>query len=371
MTRSLAEVDGRLRDYSPAALQKEDVRLAEFRAHFAALAPASLSARRRIDRSVALAQIDFLLHQHQVRRHQLRSLDSYVDEPFRGVDWQIQGMTRTGASSYGTEAEWRAVIARCRAVPGYLATAERQLGAGAEAHSPPDWRVLRDFGLQTSAADAEYFAKTLAQIGAADIAAPQRDALLRELQDAGNEAAAAYRHLHDFVAGTFFDDPSAADRAGLKPAYRADRYAMGAAEYDWALRNNLRLGGSAAELFASSWPIVQATRAQMIALAGQIAASHGWPARGGGAALVRMVFEQLSQNAPHSDAEMVEGYRQYRPAPGRVRAHDRAVRRAGRLPAGGHGDPAAAARLDRGRGLLPGAAVQEERCGALLRDAHG
>ena len=62
-----------------------------------ACAPAKLSARRRIDRSVALAEIGFLLHEHQVRRHQLRSLDSYVDEPFRGVDWQIQGMTATGA----------------------------------------------------------------------------------------------------------------------------------------------------------------------------------------------------------------------------------------------------------------------------------
>ena len=59
--------------------------------------PRDLSARRRIDRSVALAEIAFLLREHQVRRHQQRSLDSYVDEPFRGVDWQIQGMTRDGA----------------------------------------------------------------------------------------------------------------------------------------------------------------------------------------------------------------------------------------------------------------------------------
>ena len=47
----LENVDGTLRDYSPAALQQEDTRLAEFRARFAALAPASLSARRRIDRN--------------------------------------------------------------------------------------------------------------------------------------------------------------------------------------------------------------------------------------------------------------------------------------------------------------------------------
>src|SRR5690348_3902297 len=77
----LAEVDGRLRDYSPAALQQEDAALGALRARFAALAPARLSPRRRIDRSVALAQIAFLIHEHQVRRLQRRALDSFVDEP--------------------------------------------------------------------------------------------------------------------------------------------------------------------------------------------------------------------------------------------------------------------------------------------------
>jgi uncharacterized protein (DUF885 family) len=83
----LEHVDGTLRDYSPPSLQAEDARLGEFRARFAAIAPAGLSAPRRIDRSVALAEIAFLVHEHQVRHHQQRALDSYVDEPFRGVDW--------------------------------------------------------------------------------------------------------------------------------------------------------------------------------------------------------------------------------------------------------------------------------------------
>ena len=47
----------------------------------------------------------------------------------------------------------------------------------------------------------------------------------------------------------------------------------------------------------------------MIALARQIAAAHKWPAASG-EETVRTVFEQLSQNAPHTDAEMAEGYRQ-------------------------------------------------------------
>ena len=86
-----------------------------------------------------------------------------------------------------------------------------QLAAGVAAHHAPDWRVLRDFGLQSTSADADYFAKTLPQIAANDIGPAHREALQRELQAAGNDAAAAYRHLHDYIATTFFVDP----RGGL------------------------------------------------------------------------------------------------------------------------------------------------------------
>ena len=305
----LAGVDGTLRDYSAEALQREDARLGEFRAHFSALAPATLSARRRIDRSVTLAQIAFLLHLHQVRRHQERSLDSYVDEPMRGVDWQIQGMTATGSNTYGSDAEWQAVIARARAVPAYMATAERQLAAGVHARNTPDWRVLSDFGLQSSAADAEYFSQTLQQIAAANVTGAQREALLGELQAAGNTAAAAYRQLRDFVATTFFVNPDAPGNLGLKPEYRADHFAVGEGEYNWALHNNLRVSAKAAELYSSSWPVVEATRAEMVALARQIAAAHKWAPGATGTEVVGAVFAQLSQNAPRTDAEMLEGYR--------------------------------------------------------------
>lgn len=305
----LANVDGTLRDYSPESLAREDARLGEFRARFSALAPVTLSARRRIDRSVALAQIAFLLHQHMVRRYQERSLDSYVDEPFRGVDWQIQGMTATGAGTYGTEAEWQAVIARTRAVPAYLATAQKQLAAGVRTHNTPDWRVLTQYGLQGSAADADYFAKTLAQIAATDVSSPRREVLLRDLQAAGEAAALAYRGLREFIARTYFDDTHSEASPTLKAAFRADHFAFGEAEYNWALRNNLRLSGTAAELYAASWPVVTNTQAEMVTLAQQIAVAHKWPAGADGADTVRQVFAQLSQNAPHTDAEMVEGYR--------------------------------------------------------------
>jgi uncharacterized protein (DUF885 family) len=305
----LADNDGKLRDYSAEALKDEDVRLGEFREQLTSLEAGTLPARRRIDRSVALAQIEFLLHQHQVLRHQERSLDSYVDEPFRGVDWQIQGMTPTGAATYGTEAEWQAVIARARAVPAYLAAAEQQLAAGVAAKNTPDWRMLRDHGLQAPLADAEYFSKTLPALAETDIASAHRDALLADVRMAGDDAAAAYKHLRTFVADTFFENPDGKDASALKQPYRADRFAFGQMEYDWALHNNLRLDTTAGELFVEALPIIMDSREQMISLARELAKTHKWSTRADGPGIVRAVFEQLSHTAPRNDDEMVEWYR--------------------------------------------------------------
>jgi uncharacterized protein (DUF885 family) len=304
----LAGVDARLRDYSPEAIRAEDAQLAQFRARFAALAPAGLSARRRIDRSVALAEIAFLEHQHGMRHLQQKSLDSYVDEPARGVDWQLQGMTATGAASFGTDAEWQALLARVRSIPQYLTVAERQLAAGIAAHNAPDGRMLIDFGVHGAAADADYFANTLPQLAAAANGSAPREPLLRELRTAGAAAAAAYRHLAATVAEAFFSGATGGEPV-LRASYGADRFALGETEYDWALRNNLRLNSTAGELYGQSWPAVEATRAEMITLARAVAAAHKWGATGEGAAVVRAVLEQLSRQAPQSDADMLDGYR--------------------------------------------------------------
>jgi len=306
---ALAGVDGRLRDNSFAALNIEDVRLSEFRDRFTALDPARLSSGHRIDRSVAIAEIQFLLHQHEALRHQERALDSYVDGPFRGVDWQIQGMSPTGQGKVGTDAQWREVIARARAVNAYLYAAQTQLSSGVAARNTPDWRVLVGYGLNSTRADAEYFSHTLPGLGAANIDSPERSKLLAQLQSAGAEAADAYRNLRKYVIATFFEGADPQGRAALKPAYRADHYALGEKEYNWALRNNLRLRQTAAELFDQSWPIVQSSQQQMIALAREIAASHKWKIPADGPGAVRAVFRRVGRAAPATDEQMIEAYR--------------------------------------------------------------
>ena len=306
---ALAEVDGLLRDYSPAALSAEDARLQTFRAEFTRLEARQLSARRRIDGAVALAQIDFLLHQQQARQQQI-ALDSYLDEPLRGVDWLLQTMAPTGPSTLGTQAQWDQVIARTRAIPRFLATAQEQLAAGVKTGRAPDWRVLVQFGLGGAVSNAEYFAGGLQFLALDRMAGPARGQQLKQLRQAGGEAATAYYHLRDWVVATFFENARRTDVSALKPRYRADRYALGAAEYDWALRNNLRLQTTAAQLYEQSWPKVLATRAQLVQLAGEIAAGQ----QGGvidddaAAARVRRIFATLGQRAPATDAAMMVLY---------------------------------------------------------------
>src|SRR5690348_4404041 len=59
----LADVDTKLRDYSPAALETEQGELSKYRAEFKAFDPAGLSRPYQVDAAVAVAQIDFMLHE--------------------------------------------------------------------------------------------------------------------------------------------------------------------------------------------------------------------------------------------------------------------------------------------------------------------
>ena len=222
---SLQDVDGKLRDHSAAALEEEDRWLAGVSKALAETPTASLSGRARIDRDVALAQIRFLLRQHQVRKYQERALDTYVSEPFRALDWQLQGMSETGTGTYGTAAEWTLVVSRVKAIPKFLAVAQEQIEAGVKAGRPPDRRMLQRDGLNTSEANAKYFADTLVTLGSDRIRGAERDRLLPELRAAAKQASDAYLQFRDFIAATFFDAKNS-----VKQEFAADRYAMGEEE---------------------------------------------------------------------------------------------------------------------------------------------
>ena len=303
---ALRDTDGTLRDYSAAALEREDEWLTQTKATIEGIAPSALSPNPRIDRDVALAQIAFQLHQHQARRYQQRALDTFISEPFRALDWQMQGMTQTGANTYGTDQEWTLVIQRVKGIPAYLQRARDQLTAGVMANNVPDGRMIRRDGINTSEANAKYFAETLPKLGADRITGAQRETLVAGLRQASQDASSAYRAMRDFVADTYFEGR---DAKTLKPAFRGDHFAMGEEEYDWALRNNLRTQMTAAQLFDAAPATIQETQRMMVDLARQIGVSHKWPLPADGNTAVRYVFDQLSKDYPKSDAEMIAWYR--------------------------------------------------------------
>jgi uncharacterized protein (DUF885 family) len=184
--------------------------------------------------------------------------------------------------------------------------AQEQLLAGVKANNTPDFRVLKRNGIDTSEADAKYFEETLPKLAEERATGPQKEQLLGQLRDASKQAAAAYRQLRDFVAKTFFDDVGG---ARIKAEFAGDRFAMGEAEYDWALKNNFRIDKTAAQLYEESWPIVEATQKEMIELSREIGKAHNWQLPAEGPAAVRAVFDELSKDYPKSDAEMISWYR--------------------------------------------------------------
>ncbi len=197
---SLREVDGRLRDNSAAALEAEDRWLEETQKSLEATAPANALAPRRIDREVALAQVKFLIHQHKVRRYQERSVDTYVTEPFRSIDFQLQGMTQTGENSYGTADEWTLVTKRVQDIPRFLKVAQEQLQAGIKSGNTPDRRMIARDGIRSAEANAKYFAEELSKLAGERIAAgPERDSLKTTLDAATKQAADAYRTFAQFM----------------------------------------------------------------------------------------------------------------------------------------------------------------------------
>jgi uncharacterized protein (DUF885 family) len=305
----LREVDRTLRDYSATALAEEDQWLETTKGLLNTVPPATLSPNAAIDRELALAQIAFMLREHQIRRYQERALDTYMLEPFRAIDWQLQGLSSlpgAGPDAYGSDEEWQQVIARVKAIPAFLDAAAAQLASGVANQNVPDRRMIRRDGIGTAESTAKYFAKTLPSLGAARMSGPNKAERLAQLKAASATAAQAYTKMRHTVASLYFTSVSAVT---LKPEFDRDRYAMGEAEYNWALANNFHLEKTAPVLYEEAWPVVEATRTMMVTLAREIGASHTWTMPADDGAAVRFVFDELSKDYPKTDTEMIAWYR--------------------------------------------------------------
>ncbi len=291
-----AALDGKLRDYSPAALLAERDEWRGFEARLAKIDPKRLSETERIDAAVLKAQLAFLVHNHERRVHE-RALDVYLEEPLRGLEWLLQGMEPGEAGARGTKDEWQAAVARAAAVPAYLKTALANVRRGAAGDAIPDRRLIA-VSVEAAASTAEYFDAFPAR--GKEAGAALDDAGRAALASACASAAAAFREFRQGLLDLFYQP----DGKALRPAFDRDRYAAGEAEYAWALRNNLRVAESPRELYAKGKAAVAATQAEMAALAKRIAAARGFTD-----ASTAFVVTKLEEETPKTDDEVLASYR--------------------------------------------------------------
>jgi uncharacterized protein (DUF885 family) len=309
---SLARINSRLRDWRPDALQAERTFYQEIEAARAKLDPTLLSPQARIDHAVLGAQMAFLLRQSGERKSHERAIDTYVAEPFRGVDWQIQGMTeggqadgRTGGPSVerGTEDEWGLVIERVRSIPPYLDAAQANLLAGKKEGNLPDHRMIERDGVNGSKANADYFRKTLPESARAYLGGrPFAQARLTELAEASRAATDAWERFAGFLLATF-------DQNDL-----TDRFQAGDAEYTWRVKNCLRVDRNLEDLFAYGADQVANYESQLFAVAEEVAKGAGLGLRFGNdadrRASARAVMDYLSRESPKNDDELFQWYRE-------------------------------------------------------------
>ncbi|HEX2611939.1 MAG TPA: DUF885 family protein, partial [Gemmatimonadales bacterium] len=233
----LSRINGTLRNYDGDALGQEQSFYQMVKGELGRLDQQSLRSSERIDYGVLQAQLAFLLHQIEDRRYFERCVDTYVAEPFRGVDWQLQQMQKVSADLLGSADEWELVLSRLRAIPGYLNIARENLRAGIQRENRPDWRMVQHDGVEGSKANADYFGTTL--LASARRYLGQRgfvSTFLPELEKAGTEAARTYTDFSNFLPSVYGED-------------KQDRFAAGEDEYNWRLSHCLKVNQTAAELY--------------------------------------------------------------------------------------------------------------------------
>jgi uncharacterized protein (DUF885 family) len=298
----LADTNARLRDFRPASLDAEVTFYRDIRASLSRIPPASLSPTDLIDYQLMNAQLGFLIHQQAELRYYQRSLDTYVQEPFRGVDWQIQQMPELAGGLLGNEADWQLVVTRTLTIPAYLETAKANLLTGKSAGIIPDRRMVERDGIAGSTANADYFRNTLPKsaqqyLGTRDFAGR----MLAQVTGAGMAAATAWEAFAAWIPQTYDVNET------------VDRFASGEAEYEWRVHNILNDSRTAAELYEYGAAQVAQYTAKMVEVAREFAAEAKMGLSFNTDAEknigIKRVMDFLSKDSPKNDDQLFKWYR--------------------------------------------------------------
>ncbi len=299
---TLATANTRLRDYSQPSLNAEVGFYRDLRASIALVPAASLPVREKADQQLMMAQLDFLVHQIAELRYYQRAIDTYVNEPFRGIDWQIQQMAEMPGGLLGTEPEWQQVVARSLAVPAYLEVAKANLLAGRKAGIIPDRRMVERDGINGSKANGDYFRTTLPKTAEQFLGArPFAAAMEAQVASSGLIAANAWDQFGAFLSQTYDVNET------------VDRYQSGEKEYEWRVHNVLRDPRSAAELYEYGAAQVALYTGKIVDVAREFSSNAKLNLPFGNDfdnyASVKRVMDFLSKDSPKNDDQLFKWYR--------------------------------------------------------------
>ena len=301
---TLADSNTRLRDYSQAAVSAELVFYKSLRASIGQMAPVSLSgARERADLQLMTAQLDFLIHQIGDLHYHQRAIDTYVAEPFRGVDWQIQQMPELAGGLLGNESDWQQVVTRSMSIPLYLEVAKTNLLAGKKVMNLPDRRMVQRDGINGSRANSEYFRVTLPKTAQQFLGSrPFAATMQAQIFGAGTAAANAWDQFAVFLGATYDVNET------------VDRFAAGEPEYEWRVHNVLRDPRSAAQLYEYGASQVAFYTGKIVEVAREFSNNGKLNLPFGSAAdnyaSVKRVLEFLAKDAPKDDEQLFRWYRE-------------------------------------------------------------
>jgi uncharacterized protein (DUF885 family) len=297
----LRALNGRLRDFSAGGLADEAREYRRLERAHSSIDAVLLSPQRRVDHAVMATQVAFLKDQLDRRYHE-RAIDTYVAEPFRGIDWQIQQMRSHPGGKLGDESEWRLVVARLSAIPPYLAIAKENLAAGRRSGNLPDRRMVERDGIAGSRANATYFKTTLPAMSVTYLG-DQRfaNSIAAGIAGAGDTAARAYLDFAAWLERNF---------AGKDTQ---NRFAIGELAYEWRVRTVLRDVRSASELYEYGARQVEDYTRRIAEVAERIARERGIGLPFGSdedrAWSIRRVMDDLSSESPANDEELLQWYR--------------------------------------------------------------
>ncbi len=298
---ALAAVNGTLRNWSPDAIKSEAAFYREIERARQAIDPGRLEPSERIDHTVLGAQIAFMLRQLEERRYYERAVDTYIAEPFRGIDWQLQQMSAT-SDGQGTESEWELVVKRLESIPSYLDVAQTNLTSGRQQGNLPDRRLVRYDGTDGSDANDQFFRTALPATAEASLGKRQfAPRMLAAVTRASGRAADAFHAFTEFLRKTY------------DHSERTNRYAAGEAEYDWRLTHCLHMPQSSAELWEYGAEQVALYEATLYEVARELASSAKLDIDLGNASArragVRRIMQHLSNDSPKNDDELMKWYR--------------------------------------------------------------